>query len=153
MNQINKRTQDVEQQLAVREQELAKTKQQFAQLTQDFRYNLKLLEDRDAELERLDAAIVTHRANAEKADNALQQQKSLVTEREAEVRREKSRIAELEGELGGDGRILIRPSGTEPLVRVMVEAALQADAERIATTLADAIERSYEPMNDGDGDE
>ena len=96
MNQINKRTQDVEQQLAVREQELAKTKQQFAQLTQDFRYNLKLLEDRDAELERLDAAIVTHRANAEKADNALQQQKSLVTEREAEVRREKSRIAELE---------------------------------------------------------
>ena len=96
MSQINKRTQDVEQQLAVREQELAKTKQQFAQLTQDFRYNLKLLEDRDAELERLDAAIVTHRANAEKADNALQQQKSLVTEREAEVRREKSRIAELE---------------------------------------------------------
>ena len=52
-----------------------------------------------------------------------------------------------------DGRILIRPSGTEPLVRVMVEAALQADAERIATTLADAIERSYEPMNDDDGDE
>jgi len=96
MNQINKRTHDVEERLSVREQELAKTKQQFAQLTQDFRYNLKLLEDRDAELERLDAAIVTHRAAAEKADNALQQQKNLVTEREAEVRREKSRIAELE---------------------------------------------------------
>jgi phosphoglucosamine mutase len=60
---------------------------------------------------------------------------------------------ELEGELGEDGRILIRPSGTEPLVRVMVEAAHQADAERIATTLADAIERSYEPKNDDDGDE
>lgn len=96
MNQINKRTHDVEERLSVREQELAKTKQQFAQLTQDFRYNLKLLEDRDAELERLDASIVTHRAAAEKADNALQQQKNLVTEREAEVRREKSRIAELE---------------------------------------------------------
>ena len=60
---------------------------------------------------------------------------------------------ELEGELGDDGRIIIRPSGTEPLVRVMVEAALQADAERIATKLAEAIERSYEPMNDVDGDE
>ena len=96
MNQINKRTHDVEERLSVREQELAKTKQQFAQLTQDFRYNLKLLEDRDAELERLDASIVTHRAAAEKSDNALQQQKNLVTEREAEVRREKSRIAELE---------------------------------------------------------
>ncbi|MGA0839295.1 MAG: hypothetical protein ACO3P1_05285 [Pseudomonadales bacterium] len=66
---------------------------------------------------------------------------------------EPSARSQLEGELGDDGRILIRPSGTEPLVRVMVEAALQADAERIATTLAEAIERSYEPMNDDDGDE
>ncbi|WP_066582368.1 phosphoglucosamine mutase [Cellulomonas timonensis] len=42
-------------------------------------------------------------------------------------------------ELGETGRVLLRPSGTEPLVRVMVEAASQADAERIAGRLADVV--------------
>ena len=60
--------------------------------------------------------------------------------------------AELEAELGDDGRILIRPSGTEPLVRVMVEAADQCDAERIATMLADEIRSAFEPT-DEQGDE
>jgi len=47
--------------------------------------------------------------------------------------------AEVERELGGDGRVLIRASGTEPVVRVMVEARdakqAQACADRIADTL------------------
>jgi phosphoglucosamine mutase len=44
-----------------------------------------------------------------------------------------------EGELGSDGRVLIRPSGTEPLLRVMVEARSDATADRLARRLADAI--------------
>lgn len=41
-----------------------------------------------------------------------------------------------ESALGDSGRVLLRPSGTEPLVRVMVEAVSYADAERVASELA-----------------
>jgi phosphoglucosamine mutase len=51
-------------------------------------------------------------------------------------------VAEAEAELGDAGRILLRPSGTEPLVRVMVEASTQADAQRIAERVADVVRRS-----------
>ena len=45
-----------------------------------------------------------------------------------------------ESDLGNDGRILIRASGTEPLIRVMVEADTQSKADAIARKLADAVE-------------
>jgi len=45
-----------------------------------------------------------------------------------------------ESELGNDGRILIRASGTEPLIRVMVEADTQSKADAIAKKLANAVE-------------
>jgi phosphoglucosamine mutase len=48
-------------------------------------------------------------------------------------------VRELETELGDTGRILLRPSGTEPLVRVMVEAATQEHAESVATRIADLV--------------
>ncbi|WP_146842167.1 phosphoglucosamine mutase [Cellulomonas composti] len=48
-------------------------------------------------------------------------------------------IAEAESRLGRTGRVLLRPSGTEPLVRVMVEAATQDDADRTAHSLADVV--------------
>jgi phosphoglucosamine mutase len=48
-------------------------------------------------------------------------------------------IAEAERELGGDGRVLVRASGTEPLVRVMVEAADAAVAEELANRIASVI--------------
>ncbi|WP_137725416.1 phosphoglucosamine mutase [Prescottella subtropica] len=48
-------------------------------------------------------------------------------------------IAAAETELGDTGRVLLRPSGTEQLVRVMVEAADTATAQRIAETLAEKV--------------
>ncbi len=48
-------------------------------------------------------------------------------------------IEELERKFAGKGRVLIRPSGTEPLVRVMIEGKDQAVIEREAKELADLI--------------
>jgi phosphoglucosamine mutase len=42
--------------------------------------------------------------------------------------------------LDGQGRVLVRPSGTEPLVRVMVEAPDEAECEEIAARLAKTVE-------------
>ncbi|PKW08262.1 phosphoglucosamine mutase [Streptomyces sp. 1222.5] len=48
-------------------------------------------------------------------------------------------VTEAERELGETGRVLLRPSGTEPLVRVMVEAADIEQARSVAGRLADAV--------------
>jgi len=45
-------------------------------------------------------------------------------------------VAVAEAELGDDGRVLVRPSGTEPLVRIMVEADDEARARSVADHLA-----------------
>ncbi len=48
-------------------------------------------------------------------------------------------VRAVEAELGGQGRVLIRPSGTEPLVRVMVEAPTQPVAEQAADRLVAVV--------------
>ena len=47
--------------------------------------------------------------------------------------------AEVTRELDGQGRVLIRPSGTEPVVRVMVEAREAEAGQRCAQRLVDAL--------------
>ncbi|KWX03728.1 phosphoglucosamine mutase [Carbonactinospora thermoautotrophica] len=48
-------------------------------------------------------------------------------------------VAAAETELGESGRVLLRPSGTEPVVRVMVEAATEAQAREVAERLAGVV--------------
>jgi phosphoglucosamine mutase len=48
-------------------------------------------------------------------------------------------VAEEEAVLGDRGRILLRPSGTEPIVRVMVEAPTQDEAQGVASRLAGVV--------------
>ena len=50
-------------------------------------------------------------------------------------------VAEAESELHGTGRVLLRASGTEPLVRVMVEAADEGSAQSWADRIARVVER------------
>ena len=48
-------------------------------------------------------------------------------------------VRSTERQLGERGRVLLRPSGTEPLVRVMVEAPSQEEAEAVAERLVSAL--------------
>ena len=64
-----------------------------------------------------------------------------------EVRKVDPEIAEaiktLEEKFAGEGRVLIRPSGTEPLVRVMIEGKdqklIQEEAEKLAALIQDRM--------------
>jgi phosphoglucosamine mutase len=53
-----------------------------------------------------------------------------------------SRVRDVDDELGDDGRVLVRPSGTEPLVRVMVEATEPDAAEDAAERLVELVQHA-----------
>ncbi|HWK22699.1 MAG TPA: phosphoglucosamine mutase [Ureibacillus sp.] len=48
-------------------------------------------------------------------------------------------IAEVEAAMAGNGRVLVRPSGTEPLVRVMVEASTEEECESYVNRIANVV--------------
>lgn len=51
-------------------------------------------------------------------------------------------VAAVEAQLAGRGRVLLRPSGTEPLVRVMVEGPTLTEVEQLAQQLADVVRQA-----------
>jgi phosphoglucosamine mutase len=96
-------------------------------------------------LQVMDRVVRTGRPVAELADVVTLLPQVLVN-----VRADRSRatapdvleaVADEEAALGGGGRVLLRPSGTEALVRVMVEAPTQAVADATAHRLADVVGR------------
>ena len=54
----------------------------------------------------------------------------------------KAEIARAEAELAGTGRLVIRPSGTEPVIRVMAEGDDRAQIEQIVDAICDAVRRA-----------
>jgi len=55
-------------------------------------------------------------------------------------------VADAEKQLAGRGRVLLRPSGTEPLIRVMVEGEDSALVERSAVAIAEIVKQRVEAV-------
>lgn len=96
---------------------------------------LRVLKESDKKLSEL-AAMMTVYPQVLKNAHVSNEKKYRFTENETVS----NRIAEIEAQFHGNGRVLIRPSGTEPLVRVMIEGQNQEELERVASELVTLIE-------------
>jgi phosphoglucosamine mutase len=56
--------------------------------------------------------------------------------------RVKAVIADVEAQLNGKGRLVIRPSGTEPVIRVMAEGDDAGEVEQVVDAICDAVKEA-----------
>ncbi len=99
-----------------------------------------------AGVQLLDAVVRSGRSLAELSDAAMTTLPQVLKNVRLAVRdpqiaeRLAPAISEVEAEMGGQGRVLVRPSGTEPLVRIMVEHPIAATAEAMCNRLVSTTE-------------
>jgi phosphoglucosamine mutase len=55
-------------------------------------------------------------------------------------------VRDVESLLGQRGRVLLRPSGTEPVVRVMIEGEDRTEVDRLCSELAGRVEKSLKAL-------
>ena len=99
-------------------------------------YLLKVMKDTGKTLSELAAEVTTY---PQELINIR------VTDKEGvmEHSRVQEVIAEVEAEMAGDGRVLVRASGTEPLLRVMTEAPTQEAVTEYCTRIADVVREEF----------
>jgi phosphoglucosamine mutase len=71
---------------------------------------------------------------------AIKEENKRKYERDTEIKKEIKRLEQL---MAGEGRVLIRPSGTEPLVRVMIEGKNQKEITKLAEGLARLVTKRF----------
>ena len=93
------------------------------------------------ELKRANKSLKEAAAILQKYPQVLINVKDVAKEKLSESQAIKSAVEKSEAELAGAGRVLLRASGTEALVRVMVEASTDTLASSVATHLAEIVKR------------
>lgn len=99
-------------------------------------YLLKVMKDTGKTLSELAAEVTTY---PQELINVRVTDKDGVMEHP----RVQAVIAEVEAEMAGDGRVLVRASGTEPLLRVMAEAPTQEEVTEYCTRIADVVREEF----------
>ena len=93
------------------------------------------------EIKRLNKPLKEAAAIMQKFPQVLINVKDVAKERLANSQAIKAAVEKSESELNGSGRVLLRASGTEALVRVMVEASTDTLASSVATHLAEVVKK------------